>query len=147
MRAIALAPVPIALVSIAPSGRRRKGTATTMSALFRVSPEEVVDGQLAAYNARDLEKFMEYYVEDVSVHAFPSGEVLADCSGPAFRERYRRLFAGSPDLHAELVSRVRHGRIVVDQERVTGFMGDQVRTAVAMYEVGAERIERVWFVA
>ncbi|MEV5238004.1 nuclear transport factor 2 family protein [Streptomyces cinnamoneus] len=110
-----------------------------------MSPEEIVDGQLAAYNAGDLEKFLSYYVEDVPVHAFPSGEVLTDRSGPAFRERYGKLFASSPDLHAELVSRVTHGRIVIDQERVTGFMGDEVRTAVALYEVGEERIERVWF--
>ncbi len=111
-----------------------------------MSPEEIVDGQLAAYNAGDLECFLGFYVEEVPVLGFPSGEVIADCSGPAFRERYRRLFEASPDLHAELVSRVRHGRVVIDQERVTGFMGDQTRTAVAMYEVGEERIERVWFV-
>ncbi|GGU72841.1 hypothetical protein GCM10010211_43360 [Streptomyces albospinus] len=110
-----------------------------------MSPEEIVDGQLAAYNAGDLEKFLTYYVDDVPVYAFPSGDVLTDRSGPAFRERYRALFAASPDLHAELVSRVVHGRIVIDQENVTGFMGGEVRTAVALYEVGEERIERVWF--
>ncbi|MBF6047309.1 steroid delta-isomerase [Streptomyces sp. NRRL B-1677] len=108
-------------------------------------PEEIVDGQLAAYNARDLEAFLGYYAEDVPVHAFPSGDVLADRSGPAFRERYAALFAASPDLHAELVSRVTHGRIVIDQERVSGFMGGGTRTALAMYEVGQDRIERVWF--
>ncbi|MBH1937695.1 nuclear transport factor 2 family protein [Streptomyces sp. AV19] len=110
-----------------------------------MSPEEIVDGQLAAYNARDLDKFLEYYVEDVPVYAFPSGELLTDRSGPAFRERYAALFASSPGLHAELVSRVTHGRIVIDQERVTGFMGGEERSAVALYEVGEERVERVWF--
>ncbi|WP_058043620.1 nuclear transport factor 2 family protein [Streptomyces roseifaciens] len=110
-----------------------------------MSPEEIVDGQLAAYNARDLEAFLGYYAEDVPVCAFPSGDVLADVSGAAFRKRYATLFAASPDLHAELVSRVTHGRIVIDQERVTGFMGNETRTAMAMYEVGQDRIERVWF--
>ncbi|WP_436740139.1 nuclear transport factor 2 family protein [Streptomyces sp. BBFR102] len=110
-----------------------------------MSPEEIVDGQLAAYNARDLERFLSYYAEDVPVLAFPSGEVLTDRSGPAFRERYAALFAGSPDLHAELVSRVTHGRLVIDQERVTGFMGGEERAAVALYDVGPERIEKVWF--
>ncbi|MER6202248.1 nuclear transport factor 2 family protein [Streptomyces sp. NPDC001586] len=111
-----------------------------------MSPEEIVDGQLAAYNARDLEGFLGFYVKDVPVHAFPSGEVMADRSGPAFEERYAALFESSPDLHAELVSRVTHGRIVIDQERVTGFMGGEARSAVAMYEVGPDRIEKVWFV-
>ncbi|MCF3102039.1 nuclear transport factor 2 family protein [Streptomyces roseoverticillatus] len=110
-----------------------------------MSPEEIVDGQLAAYNARDLEGFLAYYAEDVPVHAFPSGDVLADRSGAAFRERYATLFAASPGLHAELVSRVTHGHIVIDQERVTGFMGHETRTAMAVYEVGQDRIERVWF--
>ncbi|MEV4921501.1 hypothetical protein [Streptomyces roseoverticillatus] len=40
-----------------------------------------------------------------------------------------------------------HGRIVIDQERVTGFMGDETRAAMAIYEVGQDRIERVWFAA
>lgn len=110
-----------------------------------VAPEEIVDGQLAAYNARDLEAFLGFYVEDVPVYAFPSGEVLTDRSGPAFKARYAALFEASPELHAELVSRVVHGRLVIDQERVTGFMGDGIRPAVAMYETGPERIERVWF--
>ncbi|MEV4743282.1 nuclear transport factor 2 family protein [Streptomyces sp. NPDC049555] len=110
-----------------------------------MSPEEIVDGQLVAYNARDLEAFLGYYAPDVPVHAFPSGEVLTDRSGPAFRERYAALFDASPHLHAELVSRVVHGRLVIDQEVVTGFLGDGVRTAVALYEVGADRIEKVWF--
>ncbi|WP_424893212.1 nuclear transport factor 2 family protein [Streptomyces sp. XH2] len=112
-----------------------------------MSPEEIVDGQLAAYNARDLEGFLAYYAEDVPVHAFPSGDVLPDRSGPAFRERYATLFAASPGLHAELVSRVTHGRIVIDQERVTGFMGHETRAAMAVYEVGQDHIERVWFAA
>ncbi|MCS0635757.1 nuclear transport factor 2 family protein [Streptomyces sp. LP05-1] len=110
-----------------------------------MTPEEIVDGQLAAYNARDLEAFLSFYAENVPVYAFPSGEELADRSGPAFRERYDNLFRSSPDLHAELVSRVVHGRLVIDQERVTGFQGGEERAAVALYDVGPERIERVWF--
>ncbi|WP_367139235.1 MULTISPECIES: hypothetical protein [Streptomyces] len=41
--------------------------------------------------------------------------------------------------------RVTHGRIVIDQERVSGFMGGGTRTAPAMYEMGQDRIERVRF--
>ena len=111
-----------------------------------MSPEEIVDGQLAAYNARDLERFVSFFVEDVTVLAFPSGEVMADRSGTAFRERFQKVFESSPDLRAELVSRVVQGRIVIDQERITGSLGGGTRNAVALYEVGDEKIERVWFV-
>ncbi|GAA4525277.1 nuclear transport factor 2 family protein [Amycolatopsis samaneae] len=112
-----------------------------------MSPEEIVAGQLAAYNRRDLEEFLGYYVEDVPVFGFPSGNELADRSGPAFRGRYERLFADSPGLHAELLSRAVHGNVVIDHERVSGFRDDDTaRFAVAIYQVGPERIEKVWFV-
>jgi hypothetical protein len=111
-----------------------------------MSPEEIVAGQLAAYNRRDLQQFLSYYVDEAPVFEFPSGKELVDRSGPAFGSRYERLFQTSPDLHAELLSRVVHGNVVIDQERVSGFMGDDVRDAVAIYQVGAQRIEKVWFV-
>ncbi len=111
-----------------------------------LSPEEIVAGQLAAYNARDIERFLGFYVDDVPVATFPAGEVLADRSGPAFRDRYQELFDAHPDLHAKLVTRVVHGRIVIDHELVTGIGAGESRAAVAMYEVGKEKIERVWFV-
>ena len=49
-------------------------------------------------------------------------------------------------LHAELLSRIVQGRIVIDHEFVTGLRGDQTRTAAVIYEVSDTRIEKVWFV-
>lgn len=111
-----------------------------------MTPEEIVAGQLAAYNRRDVDEFLSFYVPQVPVHGFPSGKELADRSGSAFRSRYQHLFESSPHLHAELLSRVVHGSVVIDHERVSGFLGGDVREAVAMYQVGPERIEQVWFV-
>jgi hypothetical protein len=109
--------------------------------------EEIVAGQLAAYNRRDLEGFLSFYVDEVKVYAFPSGAELADRSGPAFRSRYQQLFESSPSLKAELVSRAVHGNIVIDSERVSGFRDDEsARHAIAIYQVGATKIEKVWFV-
>lgn len=111
-----------------------------------MKPEELVDGQLTAYNQRDLEKFLSFYVDLVPVHWFPSGIERQDVSGAAFRGRFQRLFEQSPELNAELLSRIVHGRIVIDHERITGFMGSEVREAVAIYRVGPRLIEQVWFV-
>jgi hypothetical protein len=72
---------------------------------------------------------------------------MADRSGPAFRERFHAIFESSPGLKAELVARVVQGRIVVDQELITGSLGGETRSAVALYEVGETKIERMWFVA
>ncbi|GAA0923741.1 nuclear transport factor 2 family protein [Virgisporangium aurantiacum] len=112
-----------------------------------MSPEEIVDGQLAAYNAGDLDAFLDHFVENVPVLSFPSGEELADRSGAAFRERFRAVFADSPGVTATLVTRVVKGNVVVDQENITSPASGEVRTVVAMYEVGPARIERMWFVA
>jgi hypothetical protein len=113
-----------------------------------MSPEEIVDGQLAAYNAHDLDGFLDFFVENVEVRSFPTGDVLTDRSGAAFRPRFRALFAANPDVKAELISRVSKGSIVVDQERITSSSGaEPVRHVVAMYEVGEEKIERMWFVS
>ncbi|MEA3130544.1 MAG: hypothetical protein QOF46_2339, partial [Paraburkholderia sp.] len=109
--------------------------------------EEIVAGQLAAYNRRDLEAFLGFYVDEVRVYAFPSGAEMTDRSGSAFRPRYHHLFQSSPSLKAELVSRAVHGNIVIDSERVSGFLNDDsVRHAIAIYQVGATKIEKVWFV-
>ncbi|CAH2930874.1 MAG: hypothetical protein CPSOU_5842 [uncultured Paraburkholderia sp.] len=103
--------------------------------------------QLAAYNRHDLEGFLRFYVDDVRVYSFPSGAELTDRSGPAFRSRYHVLFQSSPSLNAELLSRVVHGNIVIDSERISGFLNeDTVRHAIAIYQVGAAKIEKVWFV-
>jgi hypothetical protein len=112
-----------------------------------MSPEEIVDGQLAAYNDHDLDAFLDFFAENVEVRSFPSGEVIADRSGTAFQERYRALFAANPDAHAELISRVAKGSIIIDQERITSSTADEpVRHVVAMYEVAEKKVERMWFV-
>jgi hypothetical protein len=110
--------------------------------------EEIVAGQLAAYNRRDLEGFLGFYVDEVKVYGFPSGVELTDRSGPAFRPRYQHLFRSSPLLKAELLSRAVHGNIVIDHERVCGFLDDREggRHAIAIYQVGVRTIEKVWFV-
>jgi hypothetical protein len=112
-----------------------------------MSVEKIVDGQLAAYNAHDLDRFVGFFSDEVEVLSFPSGEVLTDRSGPAFRSRFEKLFAAAPEATAELVSRVVKGRIVVDQERIVSAPGSaDARQVVSIYQVGAEKIERMWFV-
>ena len=38
-----------------------------------VTPEEIVAEQFAAYNARDLDRFVGCFADDVAVYGFPSG--------------------------------------------------------------------------
>ena len=63
----------------------------------------------------------------------------------AMRERYGQLFAGSPDLHAEIVTRIRVGSYVIDEEQVTGGPGGDVHAAAIYRLDAAGLIDRVRF--
>ena len=115
------------------------------SAASATGPEAVVQVQLAAYNARDLDAFLATYAEDAQLFEHPS-KLLA--SGLAqLRERYAARFA-EPNLHAVVMQRIVMGNVVIDHERVTRTFpeGTGAQDAIAMYEVRGTVITRVWFI-
>lgn len=103
-----------------------------------------VERQLEAYNARDLETFLNCYAEDCLVE---DGVGHVQMQGrDAMRERYANLFANSPNLHCRLMNRIPVGSYVIDEERVTGSMGsEEERHVVAVYLVEDGLIRRVRF--
>jgi hypothetical protein len=110
--------------------------------MARESPVEVVDRQLAAYNARDLERFAATYSESIAIYRLPA--LTPAIVGQAkLREVYAARFS-SPDLHAEIVNRIVLGNKVIDHERVRGIKDTPIE-AVAAYEVEDGLIARVWF--
>ena len=108
------------------------------------SPEAVVQTQLEAYNARNLEAFLATYAEDAELTDLPGG-VFAR-GHVDMRERYTKTFA-DPTLHAEIVKRIVVGNTVVDHERVRRRFPEGLGTldAIAIYAVETGRITRVWF--
>lgn len=107
-------------------------------------PVEIVQQQVEAYNARDLDAFMDFYTDDVKIYAYPDS--LLHSGKEEMRKRYQKRFESSPDLHAEIVDRLTYGNYVIDHEKVTGFNGDGTVTAVAIYKVRGDKIEKVWFI-
>ncbi len=110
-----------------------------------ISPEAVVQRQLDAYNARDLDALMATYAGDAQQFEHPA-KLLA--SGAAqVRERSAARFT-EPNLHASLLKRMVMGHIVVDQEKVTRTFpeGPGTLELVAIYEVQNGRIARAWFI-
>ena len=107
-----------------------------------MSPVDVVQEQLEAYNARDLDRFAATYSEDITIYRMPA-------TGPAIvgqaqlRETYRKRFA-SAGLHATILNRIATGDKVIDHERVVGIEAGPVE-AIAVYQVGGGLIRKVWF--
>lgn len=108
-----------------------------------MTPEQAVQHQLDAYNARDLARFLEVYEDDVVVYRLPSKE-------PAFTNRgqlaefYRTQRFNLPALRAELVNRMVIGNVVIDHERVHG-VRDRPFEVAASFRVVDGLIRAVWF--
>ena len=103
-----------------------------------------VQNQLEAYNARDINTFMQWWADDCQYYEFPS-RLLA--SGAAeVRERHVARFK-EPDLHGVLVKRIAVANVVVDRETVTRTFPDGLGEVdvVAIYEVESSRIAKAWF--
>jgi hypothetical protein len=114
-----------------------------MSSAF--DPAGFAQRQLEAYNARDLERFLREYTDDVVVYRLPSTEPALRGKA-AFGEHYRKNRFNLPNLHAEVVSRMVLGNKVIDHERVSGVQEKPMEVA-AIYEVTPQGIARVWFVS
>ena len=110
-----------------------------------ISPLELVQRQLEAYNAHDLDAFLSAYSDKIQMFRMPSPE--PNISGKAqLAEFYGKNRFNVAGLHAELLNRMEIGNKVVDHERVTG-LRDAPFEVVCVYEVGRESIQRVWFFA
>lgn len=109
------------------------------------APEGFAQRQLEAYNARDLQRFVAEYTEDVQVYRLPGSEPVL-VGKQSFAEHYRKNRFTLPGLHAELVNRMVFGNKVIDHERVHGVEAEPMEVA-AIYEVTPQGIAKVWFVS
>ncbi len=109
-----------------------------------LTPAAVVQGQLEAYNARDIDAFMRYWAEDAQYYEHPS--TLLASGAAQIRERHVARFT-EPRLHGALVQRMELGNMVVDQEKVTRSFpeGTGQIDVIAIYEVENGKIRKAWF--
>jgi len=109
-----------------------------------MSPVAVVEAQLAAFNAKDIDALMATYAHDAQQYVL-HGDLLAQ-GHEVLRARYAIRFA-EPDLHARLVSRTCIGNMVVDAEIITRNFPEGVGTLemLCVYEVVDGKIVRASF--
>lgn len=122
----------------------RGGHAWTQAELVPTTAADVVQRQLNAYNARDLEAFIATYHPDVRLYDFPDTPVRQGHA--ALRQVYGRMFTQLAGLHAQVPRRIVMGDYVIDEEVVTGLPEGRTISATAIYEVRNGLISRVWFI-
>lgn len=112
--------------------------------MMPATPLEVIQRQLVAYNAKDIDALLATYAMDAEQYAL-HGECLAK-GHEDMRARFLIRFA-EPDLHARLLSRTVMGDIVVDLELITRNFPEGLGTVemLCVYEVKDGLIQKVSF--
>ena len=111
-----------------------------------IDPVAVVQRQLDAYNARDIDALLAAYSEDAQMFEHPSKLVASGAA--ALRDRFVTRFQEA-NLHAALLSRTVMEHIVVDLEEVTRTFpeGSGKIRLLMIYEVRSGRIAKAWSIA
>jgi len=104
---------------------------------------DVVQRQVDAYNARDLDRFVAQFSDAVQVFRPPSAQ--PSISGKArLAEYYAANRFNLPALRADILNRIALGSRVIDHERIHGVRDEPFEVA-AVYEVVEGLIRTVWF--
>ncbi|MEM1257030.1 MAG: nuclear transport factor 2 family protein [Bacteroidota bacterium] len=115
---------------------------TRLAFVAEISPRHIVEKQLEAYNARDIEGFAATYTQDVELFNFPNDRIGK--GKEHLIKTYKAFFEATPDLHCEIKNRIIMGNKVIDEEYLT--VNGQNFSAVAIYEVKNGKIAKVTFI-
>ncbi len=107
--------------------------------------EQVIQKQLDAYNAHDIEAFMAMWAEDALYFEHPS--TLLASGAEAIRARHAARFQET-NLFARLNQRMVLGNKVVDQETVTRTFPEGIGTidVIVTYEVLNAKVAKAWYI-
>lgn len=119
----------------------KSGKLMRADTILKESPESIVQRQVNAYNARNIDAFLDTYSEDVELYNFPNQ--LISNGKDQMKKRYEGFFAATPNLYCEIVSRMVIGNKIIDQEKVR--VGSETLRAAAVYEIENGKIKKVTF--
>lgn len=110
-----------------------------------MTPTDIVQRQLDAYNAHDLDAFTACFSDDVRLYRMP--EPAPNTVGKvALRAFYAEHRFSIPSLRAELVNRTAFGDKVADHERIHGLSTKPIEM-MAVYQMRDGAIVNAWFFA
>ena len=104
---------------------------------------DLVQRQLDAYNAQDIEAFMAFYTEDAELAGLNGA--VNQAGHNAIRARHLDLFAEFPENRADVVNQIDLGSIVMVHERVERAPGGDNFEVAAIYTLRDGKIARVDF--
>lgn len=119
----------------------KSGRVLKADTLIRETPEMLVQRQLNAYNARNLDAFLATYSDNVELYNFPDSAMGK--GKEMMKAIYGNMFKNVKYLHCEIVDRIKLNNTIIDHERVK--FDDRVVEAVAIYEVKDGKIVKVTF--
>jgi hypothetical protein len=114
-----------------------------LTATTALKPIDIVQAQLDAYNAQDLDAHCACFADDV-VSADLNGEITLR-GIDAYRAKYRQVFADFPKNRVELAGRIVLGDTVIDHERVFRDGVTEAFQVLAIYTLAGGKIARVDF--
>ena len=121
----------------------KDGVVLRQADLIPSTPAAVVQRQVNAYNARDIDAFLETYATDAKIHAKDGTIIMRGHT--AMRSQYAPMFEQNPALHVKIEKRSASGDRIVDNELVTGLASGKTVRAKATYQVKEGVIAEVWF--
>jgi len=119
----------------------KSGKSLDIQNLIQESPEQIVQRQVNAYNAKNIEAFIETYADNIKIYNFPN-ELKIE-GKEKMRPTYERMFNQDIDLYCEIKNRIVLGNKVIDREYVK--FGDKYSSVIAIYEVTEGKISMVTF--
>lgn len=122
----------------------RKGAMFKANELFQETPEQVVQRQLNAYNARNIEEFLATFSEKVEIYNYPN--TLSMKGREQMRKIYAPMFKRAKSLHCKIVNRITLGNKVVDSESVIFDPKRKPARVIAVYTVQKGLITKVTFI-
>jgi len=118
-----------------------KGFPMKPSSFVQHTPTILAQQQLNAFNAHDLEAFLEPYAEDVEIYTFPS---TLEMKGKVEMRKNYQFVTQLPKLYCNLINRIVQDNIVIDQEEVFG-LGEKPVYGIAIYIIEKGKIKKVYF--
>jgi hypothetical protein len=108
------------------------------------SPREIVNRQLVAYNAHDIDRYCALFAEDAVISVLATGEMI--CDGiDQIRHVYAKRFADNPRLHCVVHQHMDGADFAIDRETVSGLPTGDLHI-IAIYEVRDGLIRALRFI-